>query len=227
MLRPTLLGAVVLVALSPASAGAAAPSGGCSALAGRDLAASPAAKVVRRPLGGGRSRLLGCTPGGRVRALTGPLGTDSAGIRETASVVTSAGRFVAVKRSEAVGAGGSTSSRVVDLRSGRSHTYFRASSSEESSSFTTLGRPPVQVMNLPGAVRAHLDAAGRLAVAYTGTTTDEAATPTVVIAGFSAAGRRTVLDQGAPDTVVATSLTLTAGIARWRSGDVRRSAPVA
>lgn len=218
-----LLVAGALLSLSPALATAVPSLGTCRALTGKDLAASPAAKVVRRPVVRGRSRLVGCaTPGGHVRALSGTLGTDSAGIRESASVVTSAGPFVVLKRSESVAAGGSTSSRVVDLRTGHSHTYFAASSSEDSSSFTTLGSPAVQIMNLPGAVRTHLDAVGRLAVAFTGTTTDDAGSPTVVIAVFTAAGRRTVVDQGTPNSVVATSLRLNGGVARWRSAGVVR-----
>jgi hypothetical protein len=227
VLYGALLGAGVLLTCSPGPVTAALSLGSCRTLTGKDLAASAAAKVVRRPVVGGRTRLLGCaTPRGRVRALTGALGTDSAGIRESASVLTSTGPFVVVKHSESVAAGGSTSSRVVDLRNGRGHTYFSASSSEEYSSFTTLGRPAVEVMNLPGAVRAHLDATGRLAVAFTGRTTDDAAKATVVIAVFTAAGRRTVVDQGAPNAVVATSLRLSGGVARWRSGDIVRRARV-
>lgn len=207
---------------------ATASSGTCRNLAGKDLARTGVVKVVRQPLGNGHSRYVGCRrPDGRVHALSAVLGVNASGFRETASLRAAEGAYVVVKESEVVAAGGSTRSRVIDARTGRGYTFFAASSSEETSSFYRLGSPQIEVQNLPGAVRSHLDAHGRLAVAYTGTTVDDAATRTVVIAVFTASGRRTVLDQGDPRSVIATSLTLRGGIARWTSGGVPRSASIA
>jgi hypothetical protein len=220
---PALLAGTVL-ALTGAGPAAAATTTTCRALAGKDLAHNGVVKVVRQSLGQGRSRYAGCArPDGKVHALSPVLGPEVGGFRETGSLQAVRGAFVIVKDSEIAGAGGSTRSRVVDARTGRSYTFFAASSSEETSSFTTLGSPKVEVQNLPGAVRAHLDARGRLAVAYTGTIVGDEGTRAVVIAAFSPSGRGTVLDQGAPADVVATSLALRGGVARWTSAGVVRS----
>ncbi len=223
----TALAATAALLAVAAPGGAQAATTSCRTLGGKDLARNGVVKVVRQSLGRGRSRLAGCVrPAGRVHGLSPVLGEDVGGFRETGSLQAVKGTFVIVKSSEIVGAGGSTRSRVIDVRTGRGYGFFAASSSEETSTFYPVGTPPVVVQNLPGAVRAHLDGHGRLAVAYTGATNDDAATPTVVIAAFSASGRRTVLDQGAPGSVIARSLTLRGGVARWTSGGAPRTATV-
>lgn len=206
---------VSLVAVPQLATAAGHGASACQRLHGADLAPARTIKLVERR-GAGWTRLVGCAlPRGRVRTLGS---SDGGSFGDFYAVRAVAGAFVLLD--QGYGSSDRTEERtsVVNIRTGRSHRIaslvaLTGGATAEPSAHTT-------------APAAFINARGEAAAAVRVEPTQAGSPVRIVIAGFSATGRRTTLDEGSPDEIAVDSLRLRGRTVTWTHAGQPRQANV-
>lgn len=178
----------------------AAAAGRCEGLKGRSLFATDLARVVSKPVPGGR-RYLGCVlPGGLVRRLG-----DARPATSTVSVSAPSGRFVLVRSSRTTAADG----RVVDLATGGGYFVYR-----------DLGDGAPQMLSKAPPLVWRLSAVGVFAGVYPDLADDY--TQARSVRAFTDAGRQKLLARTAAPEIPVASLGLSGRTVTWTEAGVAR-----
>jgi hypothetical protein len=228
---------LMLLAGGLAATPAQAATRTCSTLKGRTVIRTGALLVVGVPLDVvskrnathvvGRTFLACVRPAGAVRKVgaiyrtyttTGPVKGETAVESGLTSFGASAGSFLVTRTRESnlTGDYEERTYRVVDVATGRRYTYFHF----------LLGNADSAEPAPPAATR--LDAKGRLAAILSQPEDEDFSAPPVgstQVVVFSAAGRRTILDEAPVAAIPKSSLTFSGGIVGWRNAGVAKTAP--
>lgn len=215
---------VATVAATFAQSAAAATPVTCRHAPGRTIAHDANIKVTRLqhgPLAKRSTRLFACAlPNGRVHPITETLRNDDP-LDCHAEARSLRGPYLLLTFGCDDPQGGGSTSVVVDGVTGKHLYKYDDYFVGDDYSFFELQGSKVPV-TLENDSRVLLSVTGSLVVSYATTDEDQA----TYIVAFGVHGRQTVLDHGAPDSVIAGSLKLHGSTATWTSAGQRKQAMI-